>query len=532
MSHVLTSSLIAVATLAGFAGLAQARGIPSVMTSSSRVLEGYIERMSETNPFAYGPITTPEPIWPMVSQFGTLPEIGGNDAERTGSIISFVGNSQWRHQGQSYVGLRDASSGGEPNGYGISKTHAMFTTTATLTFEAVIQATHPQTFSALLANTENPGSPIFNVVTVADNLELSNTLEPGSYSLTLQANADLFVPYSNGTAYNEIVAYTHADAVLFDALAITAGFTLDNMGDLDALAYIGSARPDPAGQNIAELTRINGYGESGSVWYKAGRLELASGFETTFAFSISPDPAFNGDGFALVLHNDRIAKIRDSGSYLGYTGWSKGLAIEIDTFGFDDEFPTPHLSVQAGLDGPLDYIDSTSLGYALLDNSILDGLVHLCRVVYTAGATAEVDGQLAIYIDGATAPVLTTIIPASAFATSDAFGPNGLSWAGFTGATGAATATHAIHSWSFSTGPQGPLSCGLADVASDSLDTARTPNNSIGPEDLDAFIAGFIAENTAIADVASDSLDTTYSPNGFVGPEDLDAFIGSFVAGC
>jgi len=78
----------------------------------------------------------------------------------------------------------------------------------------------------------------------------------------------------------------------------------------------------------------------------------------------------------------------------------------------------------------------------------------------------------------------------------------------------------------------GPQACSLADVASDSLDTARNPNNAIGSEDLDAFIAGFIADNTAIADVASDSLDTTYNPNGSVGSEDLDAFIASFIAGC
>ena len=77
-----------------------------------------------------------------------------------------------------------------------------------------------------------------------------------------------------------------------------------------------------------------------------------------------------------------------------------------------------------------------------------------------------------------------------------------------------------------------PVGCAIADVASDSLDTVRNPNNSIGPEDLDAFIAGFIAGNAAIADVASDSLDTVYTPNGFVGPEDLDAFIASFIAGC
>jgi len=80
------------------------------------------------------------------------------------------------------------------------------------------------------------------------------------------------------------------------------------------------------------------------------------------------------------------------------------------------------------------------------------------------------------------------------------------------------------------TQPYVPPIC-LADVASDSLDTTRNPNGSIGPEDLDAFIAGFVASNLDIADVASDSLDTTFTPNGQVGPEDLDAFIASFIAG-
>jgi len=74
--------------------------------------------------------------------------------------------------------------------------------------------------------------------------------------------------------------------------------------------------------------------------------------------------------------------------------------------------------------------------------------------------------------------------------------------------------------------------CGLADVASDSLDTVRNPNGSIGAEDLDAFIAAFILGDPAVADVASDSLDTTYNPNGSVGAEDLDAFIASFIVGC
>jgi len=77
-----------------------------------------------------------------------------------------------------------------------------------------------------------------------------------------------------------------------------------------------------------------------------------------------------------------------------------------------------------------------------------------------------------------------------------------------------------------------PVPSCLADVASDSLDTTRNPNGAVGSEDLDAFIAGFIAGDPAIADVASDSLDTAFNPNGSVGSEDLDAFIAAFIAGC
>ena len=84
--------------------------------------------------------------------------------------------------------------------------------------------------------------------------------------------------------------------------------------------------------------------------------------------------------------------------------------------------------------------------------------------------------------------------------------------------------------WAGVTGPTLPA-C-LADVASDGLDEAFNPNGSVGSEDLDAFIAGFIAENVAIADVASDGLDTTRNPNGSVGSEDLDAFIAAFILGC
>jgi len=79
----------------------------------------------------------------------------------------------------------------------------------------------------------------------------------------------------------------------------------------------------------------------------------------------------------------------------------------------------------------------------------------------------------------------------------------------------------------------GPTSsCALADVASDATDSSPNPNNSIGPEDLDAFIASFINDNPILADVASDSLDRVYNPNGVIGAEDLDAFIASFIAGC
>jgi len=72
----------------------------------------------------------------------------------------------------------------------------------------------------------------------------------------------------------------------------------------------------------------------------------------------------------------------------------------------------------------------------------------------------------------------------------------------------------------------------MADVAGDSLDTSRNPNCSVGPKDLDAFMAAYLAENAAIADIASDGIDTTYNPNGSVGPKDVDAFIAALLRGC
>ena len=41
-----------------------------------------------------------------------------------------------------------------------------------------------------------------------------------------------------------------------------------------------------------------------------------------------------------------------------------------------------------------------------------------------------------------------------------------------------------------------------------------------------------VATIFCLADVASDGLDTIYNPNGSVGPEDLDAFIAAFINGC
>jgi len=68
-------------------------------------------------------------------------------------------------------------------------------------------------------------------------------------------------------------------------------------------------------------------------------------------------------------------------------------------------------------------------------------------------------------------------------------------------------------------------------VASDGLDTTYNPNGSVGPEDLDAFTAAFIAGNVAMADVATDSLDVSRNPNGSVGADDQNSFIAAYIAG-
>src|SRR6185503_17553321 len=104
------------------------------------------------------------------------------------------------------------------------------------------------------------------------------------------------------------------------------------------LALNGNAAPNGLDLRITPAAG----GQKGSVWYDQP-VDVSSGFDTIFRFSISQLAASGADGFALVIQNDvrGTTALGDTGSSMGYgaeatsptgTALSNSLAIEFDTY--------------------------------------------------------------------------------------------------------------------------------------------------------------------------------------------------------
>jgi len=68
--------------------------------------------------------------------------------------------------------------------------------------------------------------------------------------------------------------------------------------------------------------------------------------------------------------------------------------------------------------------------------------------------------------------------------------------------------------------------------AADAGSYTMTVSAACGTTTSNAAVLAVGTVSTCVADVASDSLDTTRNSNGSVGSEDLDAFISAVIAGC
>ena len=70
--------------------------------------------------------------------------------------------------------------------------------------------------------------------------------------------------------------------------------------------------------------------------------------------------------------------------------------------------------------------------------------------------------------------------------------------------------------------------CGPADIAG--LGGTQTPDGTLTPDDLVAYLAAFFAGNAPVADIAS--LGGAFGPDGQVTVDDLVAYLAAFFSGC
>jgi hypothetical protein len=213
-------------------------------------------------------------------------------------------------------------------------------------------------------------------------------------------------------------------------------------------------------------TVTDGGDQRGALWYNV-KQDAIGGFRGTIDFRINT-PTLNGDGFAIVFHNDPrgFNQLGGGGSDLGYgdgftnlgeSVWiENGVALEVDTFSFGapGEFDATHVSLQGMKDGStrIGAGDAESLGHALVSDfglELTDSGTHTLYFHYVAPTlNPPAPGEFIVNIDGT---VLFTVnnIDLNNVNGQSIFDEDGKTWVGITGATGLADSTHAFDTWAF-----------------------------------------------------------------------------------
>lgn len=234
----------------------------------------------------------------------------------------------------------------------------------------------------------------------------------------------LFLAVATGAAISARLASAQCGAVFsYSDFSATSGMTL-----LGEAAVV---------DDQLHLTSV-GSGGAGAAWYTASKAGLNAGFRTSFTASIRSGPA---DGYAFVIQDDAAEAIGGGGSDLGYSGIARSIAIEFDTFWFEDEFQGAHVSVQTRGANPNSWENNASLAFAFLPQWFADGSPHDVMIEYTSGA-------LFVYINSE--PILFCPLDLGQLdGGGQLFGDNGCAWVGFTAGAGGATADQVIESWQF-----------------------------------------------------------------------------------
>lgn len=213
-----------------------------------------------------------------------------------------------------------------------------------------------------------------------------------------------------------------------------AVFQFSDFSDTSGFSLVGRTE---VVDNVLRLTK-SGQDGAGAAWFTTTQAAVNAGFVTTFRFDISDGPA---DGFAFVLQADSDEALGGGGSDLGFAGIPRSVAIEFDTFVFDDEFPGPHVSVQTRGIEENSSGDEYSLAHATLPEWFIHADALEIKIEYTPGV-------LFVYLENE--PVLFCPLDLGTLGDDGPlFDGDGCAWVGFTAGAGGATANQDIISWSF-----------------------------------------------------------------------------------
>ena len=210
-----------------------------------------------------------------------------------------------------------------------------------------------------------------------------------------------------------------------------------------------------------EIRLTTGGDQRGAMWHQ-NKQTVATGFSTVFRFKMTPGPInLWGDGFAFVLQDSAAGTdaLGDGGSGIGYSGIERSLSIELDTFSFEGEFATPHISIQSRGTDPNDPSDSVSLGHVNLADlgiDVLNESDHTEAIQYTPpNFDTGAPGVLQVYIDYRLVLEVNVDLQNLLVEGDNITDENGSMYVGITAATGLADTTHIFGSWAFDDDVQG-----------------------------------------------------------------------------
>lgn len=248
----------------------------------------------------------------------------------------------------------------------------------------------------------------------------------GTYTITLQDHA---VSDTLGN-FNTLSSLGTFDVDLNFAPAFS--FDFNDFSDASSLLFNGVAA---ANNGILRLTPAATW-QAGSVFYhEALDIDSDTSFKTEFQFQISGGDGSKGsDGFTFMLQSKGSNALGSRGSGLGYAGVSQSVAIEFDTYKWQDP-NNNHVAVLANGD-QINHLVFGTPTFNLNGGDVLnawieyDGLTDELEVFVSDGISQPEDSLFSYTID------LTSVLGSTAYV-------------GFSAGTGGLANNHDILNWEF-----------------------------------------------------------------------------------